>query len=83
MGNFNFGRFVDNDQLAMPEWISWTSLSFDNTTIKIWLSDESFKAQYDDFDITIIPPIPNMDDFFKNYSTVARCCYPVEWMNYG
>lgn len=71
MGNFNFGRFVDNDQLAMPEWISWTSLSFDNTTIKIWLSDESFKAQYDDFDITIIPPIPDMDDFFKNYSTVV------------
>lgn len=69
--NFNFGQFVDNDHLAMPEWISWTSLNFNNASIKIWLADESFRSQYDDFKITVLPPLANLDDFFKNYASVV------------
>jgi hypothetical protein len=70
--DLQFGDYVDNGQLALPEWISWTSLEHNGDTIKVWLADASFQEQYDEYSITVIPPLVNLDDFFNSYATVVN-----------
>lgn len=43
---------------------------YDRTRVRLWFSDAAFQAQYDEYQIDIIPPIPNIDDFFNSTSQV-------------
>ena len=65
VSTINFGPMVDNGTLALPEWISWTSVSNNGAAVKIWLSDTAFADQFDEYDITVIPPLAIVDDFFS------------------
>ncbi len=67
---FTIGNFVDNGTIAMPEWIAWVDDATGNT-IRIWLSDIAFKAQYDEYEIVIIPPFSDIDHFFTPYPSVS------------
>jgi hypothetical protein len=72
-GDFECGEIVDDGQYMAPEWLSWTNKSITDlgeNTIKIWFADESFRSQYDEFEIVVIPPIDNLDNFFKSSSEV-------------
>ena len=59
----------------MPEWISY-SLVYDDgptekpATTKLWFSDLAFRAQFDEYEIEVVPPIDNLDDFFLPYTQV-------------
>lgn len=72
--DLELGEFVLNEQTGLPSWISWTNTD-PNTKVYIWLSDEAFRNQYDDYEITVIPPIQNLDTFFLSTSTVANAIY--------
>jgi hypothetical protein len=65
--NFKFGAFIPGFQYTMPEWITFSIL---DTDIKIWFASESFKHQYDNFQITVIPPLFPVDLFFGTYTSV-------------
>lgn len=55
-----------------PQWISYTSRAYteeDNITT-IWLSDQSFRQKYDNYEITVVPPITPVDSFFNSASAV-------------
>ena len=55
-----------------PEWISWKTREYtaeDNITT-IWLSDQSFRQKYDNYEIVVVPPIVNLDSFFNNAASV-------------
>lgn len=55
-----------------PEWISWKTREYideDNITT-IWLSDQSFRQKYDNYELVIVPPIPNIDTFFNGAGAV-------------
>lgn len=55
----------------MPDYISWTfTNSGTDNEIKIWFADSKFRTQYDDFEITIIPPIPVIDNLNNNSAVV-------------
>lgn len=75
--NFEVGPMVeDKFGFWAPEWISWKAknvpgVDVDNN-IKIWLSDESFRNQYDDYEIIVVSPIDNLEDFFKSSEEVFR-----------
>lgn len=57
--------------LWMPEWVSWKFLSAgEENQIKVWLSDNSFQNQYDEYHLTVVPPIDNLDDFFDDRAHV-------------
>lgn len=61
------GRMLFNGSIWMPEWIEFSySRAGEHNRIKIWLSDESFSGQYDEYEIEVIHPILPFDDFFKN-----------------
>ena len=68
ISDIQFGQMIDNGTLALPEWISWTSLETPDSVVKIWLSDNSFQEQYDDTEIIVIPPIDTVDNFFHQYN---------------
>lgn len=63
---FDLGLMAPDATRWLPEWISWRIPTQDggNNSIVIWLKDEAFQNQYDDYEITVVPPLPRLDDFF-------------------
>lgn len=70
ISSLELGDFVDNGNIALPDWISWVSDEYNGNIIKVWLSDQSFINQYDEFEIVIVPPIEPIDSFFDSYNSV-------------
>jgi len=72
--NFQTGAILSGDGLRLPEWISYTDSSsgLGTNTITIWLADQSFLGQYDEFDIQVITPILPLNDFFLDPTVVKR-----------
>jgi hypothetical protein len=66
------GDFIAQGNARMPEWVSWKNISNDDAKIKVWYADESFKTQFDEFEIVVIPPLPNLDDFFLSPTFVRN-----------
>ena len=70
ISHLKFGKTIDAGNNNLPEYISWISLLNDNTEITVWLCDDSLKSQYPHYEITVVPPISNLDLFFESYTTV-------------
>lgn len=69
--NFACGNIVTDGTHYIPEWVSWQdTVSTTPNYVKVWFADASFMAQYDEFQIIVVPPIANLDDFFKSASDV-------------
>jgi hypothetical protein len=71
--DFVVGPIVNDGTNYICEWIQWSAKSVTGwtaTTLKVWLSDAAFQAQYDDFQIVVVPPITNLNDFFKSPTQV-------------
>lgn len=64
MSNFAYGDMVDNGSMALPQWITWQTTLDDHITIKLWLSDDAFQNQYDEYETIVVPPLTVLDDFF-------------------
>lgn len=66
--DFNSGVMKTNGNVWMPEYIEVKLATTDNedNRVIVWLSDDSFAAQYDGYIIEIIQPILPVDDFFKD-----------------
>lgn len=65
------GKMVSNGAVWMPEWIEFTfSEVVESNAIRLWLSDEAFSGQYDEYEIEVVHPIIPFDDFFKEPLTV-------------
>jgi hypothetical protein len=62
------GEIKSNGVQQLPEWIQYTDLTLteEPSTVTLWMSDESFANQYDEFSIEVIPPLVPVDDFFKD-----------------
>lgn len=71
---YGSGAMLTNGSIWMPEWIELKLATLDNedNRIVIWLSDNSFSAQYDEYIIEIIQPIYPVDDFFKEPMQVKQ-----------
>jgi len=68
---FQLGTFRDVGNIALPEWIAWISSEENDNEIRIWLSDEAFRSQYDEYEIVVIPPFDNVDHFFSNFGSLS------------
>lgn len=55
----------------MPSYVQWKlDDGVEENEIRIWFADTAFKAQYDDYEIIVIPPIRPVDIFQKVKSEV-------------
>lgn len=67
--NFQIGSFITQSGFAtLPEWFSF--VYSDGSTIKVWLSDQSFQSEYDLFSIVVVPPMTPLDNFFQTVGVV-------------
>ncbi len=59
------------NDIYLPEWVSFrSSLIGQDNNIIAWLADGSFRAQYDEYEIEVVPPIIPLDDFFRGATEV-------------
>lgn len=88
--NFQCGAIVSNGANWVPEWVSWNATASysplnASNFIKVWFSDPSFTAEYDSYQITVIPPTDQpLDNFFRSASNVATmlaAMTPVQMMS--
>jgi hypothetical protein len=72
--NFECGAIVNNGTIWMPEWVSWKNKSVPGmdlyNNLKVWFADESFRSQYDEYEIVVVPPVDNLDNFFQTAAQV-------------
>lgn len=71
ISDFVMGGIVDSGTVALPEYVSWTSLTNSNLEVTVWLCDNSFQSQYPHYEITVVPPVDNLDNFFSSFSTIS------------
>jgi hypothetical protein len=78
--NFTAGNMITDGTYWVPEWIQWEnttdstygSIASGNTnTIQIWFVDTSFQAQYDQYEIVVIPPMTTLNNFFTPAANVS------------
>ena len=69
--NIDFGPYYPGANMTLPEWVSWESLANSNLRVKIWLRTKAFESQYNFYEIVVVPPIDNLDDFFGTYGVLA------------
>lgn len=67
LSGFEIGPMEDGPTVSLPEFLTWTSLNHDSSQVRIWLSDTAFADQYSGYDITVIPPVNNLNDLFLPY----------------
>jgi hypothetical protein len=82
---FNFGPFVSNGTIVLPEWVSYKNLNFPDNEIKLWFSDDAFSNQFEETEIITIAPIVNLDDFFLSptqVKTLIQARTPSQSMQY-
>lgn len=71
--SFNCGPMVTDGTYYVPEWLAWRSkgvAGVGDNELRIWLADSSFKLQYDEFEIVVVPPTNVLDNFFKTGTEV-------------
>ena len=61
-----FGEIVADGSRYMPEWISYKLDDPEENRVRLWFADDSFRRQYDEYELGFVPPIPVLDDFFKD-----------------
>ena len=62
----NVGKMVTNGTYYLPEYITFSLVSDTRENMyRIWFSDEAFQNQYDNYEIEVVAPFANVDDFFK------------------
>lgn len=68
------GPLTSDGTRRMPEWVQFrlTILNFPDIAVKIWLRNTAFEAQYDEYDIVVIPPVERVDDLFLPASQVQN-----------
>lgn len=69
--NLVLGPIHIGAQMNFPEWVSWESVTFPGTQVKIWYVNQAFENQYSNYEIVVVPPIDNLDDFFGNYGSMV------------
>lgn len=62
----------DNDGNFMPEWVRFEVTDEPTNEVTVWLADERFSRQYNDYIIEVIPPIAQLDDFFLDPLVVKQ-----------
>lgn len=70
--DFDCGLMVNDGARWLPEWLSWRvmGLSESSNRVTVWFSDDAFRGQYDQYEITVISPLENLDAFFLPASQV-------------
>ena len=74
--SFSCGEMIQADGFSFPSFIRWINPTLATNSpnagaeVKIWFSDLAFQAQYDEYEIVVVPPIPNISLFHSGAAVV-------------
>jgi hypothetical protein len=68
----SFGELQVTSSVQLPAWVSFTAKGAVANTYHVWTADEYFKAEYPDYDITIVNPLPDLADFAGNWQQAVN-----------
>lgn len=68
--NPNIGTIQNADGRTMPEWLSFNLVSAQENQIKIWFSSDAFERDYDEYEISVVSPLLNVDTLFRPVSEI-------------
>ena len=72
------GNLISSGSNVFPEFISWVNAGIVTNDpavggqVKIWLADNSFQNQYDEYEIVVVPPVSNIDLFMSGATGVKN-----------
>lgn len=73
ISDLEYGKMVTAKGSWLPSYIAWRfEQAGEENQIRIWFSDEAFRAQYDEYQIVVIPPIEPIDIFMKTKTVVSK-----------
>lgn len=61
------GPIVSDGVNICPAWLQWKCLlpNAGANMLKVWFVDQNFLAEYDDYEIVVVSPFEDLNDFFK------------------
>lgn len=68
----NIGKMVTNGSYWLPEYLFLSANNGESNSIRLWFSDPAFQAQYDLYEIVVVPPVVPLDDLHKSRSVVLQ-----------
>jgi hypothetical protein len=68
----DMGIMVTNGTYWLPESLTFSVRGPDDNLCKVWFSDTAFKAQYDLFEIVVVPPVVPLDDLHRDRTSVLN-----------
>lgn len=75
--NLNCGEMVAIEVgFYFPEWVSFQKndllpdAGIEENLTTLWFSDASFRSQFDEYEITVVPPVENLNVFFSGKAQV-------------
>ena len=72
ISDLEYGKMATAKGSWLPSYIAWRyEKAGEENQIRIWFSDEAFKAQYDEYQIVVVPPIEPVDVFMKTKPDVS------------
>lgn len=77
--SLEFGELVNNGSTTMPSWMKFTAKVGDKNVYTIWLADEAFSVQYPEFQITVIPPLPDLTKLYGPWQAAVNAM--ATWTN--
>lgn len=75
MGEMLTMEIAEGVDKRMPSWLSWSMTYNDGVddfaaVVKVWFADVAFRNEFDEYEIVVVPPIDDVDDFFGNKAAV-------------
>ena len=64
--DLSIGEIKSDGDSTLPDFIEFTYAG--DNEVKLWFTDEAFANQYDDFELQIITPLRNIDDFWLSFN---------------
>lgn len=77
--SLEFGDMVQGPRITLPAWVMFKQQADEKNDVQIWIADNAFKAEYPNYDITIIPPLPDLNLFAGNWQIGASALS--DWPN--
>lgn len=63
--NLNIGAIKSAEGRTMPEWFKFKLSSIADNEVTVWLSAAAMERDYDEYEITVVSPLINVDTLFR------------------
>lgn len=70
--DLEFGELIAANGTTLPAWFSFKSITGDGNEYRIWLADEYFQRDYPLYDVTVVAPLVDLNDFLRPWSAACE-----------